>query len=228
MSYSPSQALPSTARLVRATLVSLVVAAVILVTTVLPAEYGIDPTGIGARLGLDVLQPAADESSPPEMTAPTSPATPAPMTSTPTASIADSEANAALAAKAAAAFGANPGQSLDATAFSASAGELRTDTFSVTLEPGKGAEVKAALKAGDGLVFRWTASADVAVDMHGEAPDAKGTWTSYAVEAAQREAAGTFVAAFDGTHGWYWQNRGTEPVTVEIVVTGFQPSLYRP
>jgi hypothetical protein len=223
MSQSPSQALPSTARLVRATLVSLVVAAVILVTTVLPAEYGIDPTGIGARLGLDVLQPAAEELAPPEMVAPVSPAA-----SAPTTSAADSEANAALAAKAAAAFGANDGQTLDAAAFSASAGELRTDSFSVTLEPGKGAEVKAALKAGDGLVFRWTASADVAVDMHGEAPEAKGTWTSYAVEAAQREAAGTFVAAFDGTHGWYWQNRGTEPVTVEIVVTGFQPSLYRP
>ena len=220
MSYPQSPALPSTARLVRATLVSILVAAVILVTTVLPAEYGIDPTGIGARLGLDALQPAVDE---PAASAESPPAAPVPRASTDT-----TEANTALAAKAAAAFGANAGQSLDAAAFSASPGELRTDTFSVTLEPGKGAEVKSALKAGDGLVFKWTASADVAVDMHGEAAGAKGIWTSYAVEAAQREAAGTFVAAFDGTHGWYWQNRGTEAVTVEIVVTGFQPSLYRP
>lgn len=208
MSQSQTPALPGTARLVRATLVSIVVAAAILVTTVLPAEYGIDPTGIGARLGLDALQPAAEEAVAPPA--------------------GDTGANAELAAKAAAAFGANAGQSLDAAAFSASTGELRTDTFTVTLEPGKGAEVKSALKAGDGLVFRWTASADVAVDMHGEVPGAKGEWTSYAVEPAQREAAGTFVAAFDGTHGWYWQNRGSEPVTVEIVVTGFQPSLYRP
>jgi len=220
MSYPQSPALPSTARLVRATLVSILVAAVILVTTVLPAEYGIDPTGIGARLGLDALQPAVDE---PAASAESPPAAPVPAASTDT-----TQANSALAAKAAAAFGANAGQSLDAAAFSASPGELRTDTFSVTLEPGKGAEVKSALKAGDGLVFKWTASADVAVDMHGEAAGAKGIWTSYAVEAAQREAAGTFVAAFDGTHGWYWQNRGTEAVTVEIVVTGFQPSLYRP
>ncbi len=222
MSYPPSPKLPSTARLVRATLVSILVAAVILVTTVLPAEYGIDPTGIGARLGLDALQPAVDEPAAPA-SAESAPAAPVPAASTDA-----TEANTALAAKAAAAFGANAGQSLDAAAFSASPGELRTDTFSVTLEPGKGAEVKSALKAGDGLVFKWTASADVAVDMHGEAAGAKGTWTSYAVEAAQREGAGTFVASFDGTHGWYWQNRGTEPVTVEIVVTGFQPSLYRP
>ena len=222
MSYPQSPKLPSTARLVRATLVSVLVAAVILVTTVLPAEYGIDPTGIGARLGLDALQPAVDEPAP-LASAESAPAAPVPAASTDA-----TEANTALAAKAASAFGANAGQSLDAAAFSASRVELRTDTFSITLEPGKGAEVKSALKAGDGLVFRWTASADVAVDMHGEAPDAKGTWTSYAVETAQREAAGTFVAAFDGTHGWYWQNRGTEPVTVQIVVTGFQPSLYRP
>ncbi len=219
MSQPNTPALPSTARLVRATLVSIVVAAVILVTTVLPAEYGIDPTGIGARLGLDVLQPAADE--PAAAAAPVA----APVIETSTATTA---ANAALAAKAAEAFGANAGQTLDASAFSASAGELRTDTLTVTLAPGKGAEVKSALKAGQGLVFHWTASADVAVDMHGEAPEAKGTWTSYAVESAQREASGTFVAAFDGTHGWYWQNRGAEPVTVEIVVTGFQASLYRP
>jgi hypothetical protein len=221
MSYPQSPKLPSTARLVRTTLVSILVAAVILVTTVLPAEYGIDPTGIGARLGLDALQPAEESPAAPEAAEATTVAA-VPVSTDATA------ANTALAAKAQAAFGANAGQSLDAAVFSASPGELRTDTFSVTLEPGKGAEVKSALKAGDGLVFRWTASADVAVDMHGEAPGAKGTWTSYAVEAAQREAAGTFVAAFDGTHGWYWQNRGTEPVTVEIVVTGFQPSLYRP
>lgn len=222
MSQSSSPALPSTARLLKATALSVVVAAAILITTVLPAEYGIDPTGIGARLGLDVLQPANVEA------AVAAPSASTPQTSTTATSIPKDDASAALAVKANAAFGANAGQSLDAAAFSASTAELRSDTFSVTLEPGKGAEVKAALRAGDGLVFRWTASGDVAVDMHGEAPDAKGTWTSYAVETAQREASGTFVAAFDGTHGWYWQNRGTEPVTVEIVVTGFQPALYRP
>lgn len=221
MSHSPSPALPSTARLIRATLLSIVVASAILITTVLPAEYGIDPTGIGARLGLDVLQPAAESAA-------AKPAAIASETAASVASTADDDANAALTAKANAAFGANAGQSFDATAFSASTGEPRNDTFSVTLDPGKGAEVKAALKAGDGLVFRWTASADVAVDMHGEVAGAKGTWTSYAVESAQRQAAGTFVASFEGSHGWYWQNRGTEPVTVEIVVTGFQPALYRP
>jgi hypothetical protein len=221
MSNPPSPELPSAARLVRATLVSVGVAGAILVTIVLPAEFGIDPTGIGARLGLDALQAEAEA---PEA----ADALPPPVAGSTEAASGVNEANAALAASAKAAFGAHDGQALDASAFSASMGALRNDTHSVTLEPGKGAEVKAALKAGDGLVFRWSASADVAVDMHGEAPGSKGTWTSYAVAAAQREAAGTFIAPFDGTHGWYWQNRGADPVTVQIEVSGFQPSLYRP
>lgn len=47
--------LPSSTSLVKATAVALVVSSVLLVTTVMPAEYGVDPTGIGARLGLKML-----------------------------------------------------------------------------------------------------------------------------------------------------------------------------
>jgi len=44
----------------------------------------------------------------------------------------------------------------------------------------------------------------------------------------QREAVGTFVAPFEGSHGWYWENRGTQSVKVDIEVSGFQSELYRP
>lgn len=44
--------LPTTVQLNRATGLAALIAGVILVTTVLPAEYGIDPTGIGQMLGL--------------------------------------------------------------------------------------------------------------------------------------------------------------------------------
>jgi hypothetical protein len=60
--------LPSIAQLWRATGFAALVAAIILTTIVLPAEYGIDPTGIGARIGLTRLpetEPArAPHSSP--------------------------------------------------------------------------------------------------------------------------------------------------------------------
>ncbi len=39
--------LPSTAQLLRSTFIALIAAIAVLVMIVLPAEYGIDPTGIG-------------------------------------------------------------------------------------------------------------------------------------------------------------------------------------
>lgn len=218
MSITATQTLPTTRRLLKATAGAVIVAIVILFTSVLPAEYGIDPTGIGARLGLDALSGTATAA---EFSAPSAP----PADSAPTENIA---ANTALTAKAKAAFGANAGQRFDTKALSSRGMPYRRDTLTVTLPPGKGAEVKTLLKSGDGMVFHWKATGDVALDMHGERTGIKNAWTSYAVEGAQREASGTFVAPFDGSHGWYWQNRGTDPITVEIEVSGFQEKLYRP
>ena len=92
----------------------------------------------------------------------------------------------------------------------------------------QGTEVKSHMAAGAGMLFRWNATGDLAVDMHGERPDVKGAWTSYSVEAAQREARGTFTAPFEGTHGWYWQNRSDKPVTVSIEIVGYQSDIYQP
>ena len=44
--------LPSTRQLLRSTIIAVVAAAVILITVVLPAEYGVDPTGAGRAMGL--------------------------------------------------------------------------------------------------------------------------------------------------------------------------------
>ncbi len=43
---------PSASRLLKSTVIALVVAIVILLVAVLPAEYGVDPTGVGRMLGL--------------------------------------------------------------------------------------------------------------------------------------------------------------------------------
>ena len=56
--------LPSSARLGRATLLAAAIAGVMLVTVILPAEYGIDPTGIGTALGLFRAPAAAAEPLP--------------------------------------------------------------------------------------------------------------------------------------------------------------------
>lgn len=56
---------PATKRLALATLGALLVAALALVLVVLPAEYGVDPTGFGAAVGLTVLDGAAGEATSP-------------------------------------------------------------------------------------------------------------------------------------------------------------------
>ena len=53
MTAPPPDALAPTSRqLIRSTILAVVVAALLLVTCVLPAEYGVDPTGVGRLLGL--------------------------------------------------------------------------------------------------------------------------------------------------------------------------------
>ncbi len=47
------QQLPSTGQLRRATVVGVLVAIVIVIVAVLPAEKGIDPTGVGRVIGLE-------------------------------------------------------------------------------------------------------------------------------------------------------------------------------
>jgi hypothetical protein len=54
--------------LVKATVTALILAAVMLILFILPAEYNIDPTGIGAKLGLTVLAlPEKEEKVEPQL-----------------------------------------------------------------------------------------------------------------------------------------------------------------
>jgi hypothetical protein len=58
--------MPSRSRIAAATAVSFVVASLLLITLVLPAEYGIDPLGTGRALGLLDLFSAQDATATPE------------------------------------------------------------------------------------------------------------------------------------------------------------------
>lgn len=212
---------PSTGRLLKATAVALLIAGLILVAAVLPAEYGIDPTGIGSRLGLDALGSNAKAAEPDAASAVQEPSV------GPTDPAPKAAANEAIDATAV--FGPAPGQTFDKTASTTHKLPPRRETLSLTLPPGDGAEIKALVAKGGAFVFHWKASGDVAVDMHGERTNAaKDEYTSYSIERAQRESSGQFTAPFDGRHGWYWLNRGSEAVAIRIEVIGFQEKLFRP
>lgn len=63
---SPTTTVPSLSKLLRTTAAAVVVAAAILVSFVLPAEYGVDPLGVGRRLGLtEIASPTVRVAEPP-------------------------------------------------------------------------------------------------------------------------------------------------------------------
>ncbi|MFZ5560167.1 MAG: hypothetical protein ACOY41_01350 [Pseudomonadota bacterium] len=190
--------LPSSAQLVKATLLALVIAIGVLLTAVLPAEYGIDPTGVGQRLGLTALSGGETSLLPQTDAVAVEPSITAPVSV------------------------------LDAVWKSPTA--YRNDELSVTLAPGEGAEIKALMKSGERFFFAWSAvGGAVNFDLHGEKlQSAADEFTSFWKGRNQTTANGAFEAPFDGTHGWYWRNRGTQAVTVTVKTSGYYEKLYRP
>ena len=93
--------------------------------------------------------------------------------------------------------------------------------MSLTLQPAEGAEIKASMRKGEQFVFTWVAGGGkVNFDMHGEKPNAGDKFTSYWKAQQQTSAQGTFVAPFEGTHGWYWRNRSETEETITVLTAG--------
>ena len=203
-----SQGLPSSATLLKATAVAALVAALVLLLFVLPAEYGIDPTGIGTRIGLTAMSQPPPEEEPIE----TAPEAPAAAPATP----ATSESTV------------TPISALDAVWKSDR--PFRTDEMSLTLKPNEGGEIKAQMQVGDRMMFTWVAEGGaVNFDMHGEELGAgQDDFTSYWKGRGETSGHGAFQAPFAGTHGWFWRNRGTAPVTVRVKTSGYYEKLFQP
>jgi hypothetical protein len=204
--------LPTSGQLIRSTLIAAAVAAALLVTVVLPAEYGIDPTGAGRALGLaemgDIKKQLHDEAE---------------------ADRAKDQAGQAPAPTPA------PEQrsSLFGTIFAhlvigpaaAQATPTKSEEFSISLKAGEGGEVKMDMKKGAKATYSWKVEGGtVNHDTHG---DGAGGEVSYKKGRGVAADEGTITAGFDGNHGWFWRNRGTSPVTVKVIASGDFGSLKR-
>ena len=192
---------PSSRKLLLATVGAAFAAVVLLLTIVLPAEYGIDPLGTGRMLGLSKLAEAKAE-----------PATTAEQTVAPVA--AADVATAAVPASAA--------PSTDAIA------ATRNDRTVLTLQPGQGAEVKATMQNGQQMEFQWQTDGELLYfDFHGDEFNApQDVFTSYQ-EGTEAKQQGSFTATFGGKHGWYWKNRSNVSVTVVLTTSGNYEDIYR-
>lgn len=186
------EGLPSNKSLLKATGAAVLIGMIVLVTMILPAEYGIDPTGLGETMGLTVLsKDSAAESA--------------------TAEPASSSANLL---------------GLAAGPVWKTADMLSSDTTRVRLKPDEGIEVKATMNAGARMVFNWASEGGpVNFDMHGERFNDGNNFTSYWQGRSKSAGSGAFEAPFDGTHGWYWRNRGDETVTIVLQTSGFYDDI---
>jgi len=96
-----------------------------------------------------------------------------------------------------------------------------SDTTQIELAPYDYVEYKYKLAKGAAMVYSWRASAAVIHDFHG-APDGGGDADEISLEKGTKAgASGTLTAAFDGMHGWYWENPGGSPITITVSSAGF-------
>jgi hypothetical protein len=199
---SPDWQAPSGKRIALSVGLALVVAAIVLVVAVLPAEYGIDPTGIGRALGLDELKAPASR----------------------TIEVRDViGGNERVREVEIPAFN-EPVPLPNPAVHQAEDRPIQTRTLTITLQRDQQTEVKAVLRASKVLVYHWqTDGGLVYCDLHGHDPAAgQDFFVRYREDQeGATEATGSLVAPFDGEHGWYWLNLHDGPVTITLTVTGF-------
>ena len=184
----------------KATAGAVVVAAILLIAVVLPAEYGIDPTSFGRLTGLDRLSgsarpPAAGDG-----------------TEAPVDELAELMAGNTVAAE--------PG------AHKVHSGVFVTEETVILLESLEEVEVKSRMVPGDTMLYSWEATGAVYVDTHGEPYDYPDTpAVRYAEQDGITSDSGRITAPVAGLHGWYWLNTNEGPITITLKTSGFYENL---
>lgn len=230
--------------LIRSTLGAAAAAGAILVFAWLPAEYGVDPTGVGRVLGPTQMgeikqqlyaESSVDEaarsarmaalsvSGDPEMRLRLEAIETQLMAiaevigAAPTTNAAPGAQPPAPAAEAAAALAPAPAEP---------AAPAWRDEVSYTLDPGEGVEVKLVMTEGAVARFEWTANGAVLNhDTHG---DGGGQNVTYERGRGVPGQQGELTAAFAGNHGWFWRNRSELPVTFTLRTGGDYSEMKAP
>lgn len=110
--------------------------------------------------------------------------------------------------------------------FDLAEGELTTDQVAYTLEPYGSVEYKYHLQQGSPLLFDWQATGLVTSEFHGE-PETGPEGYSDTYEIGKfTQRSGTFTAPTTGIHGWFWENRTSQDVTVTLKTSGFYSKAY--
>ncbi|MGC3982598.1 MAG: hypothetical protein QM808_15220 [Steroidobacteraceae bacterium] len=203
---SPYQANPPSARrLLTSVIVAIVLAGAILLVAVLPAEYGIDPTGIGTRLGLTQMSGKGTAAKAIELT--------------------DNLGGNENIEKAVIPDVGEPLPLPNPAVHQGHAEVPKSETVTITLPAFGETEVKTALQTNQVVLYSWkTDNGKVYFDYHGHSPDweNKQAFVRYQEEKdGSSSANGSLVAPFTGEHGWYWVNLEDHPVVITLNVSGY-------
>jgi hypothetical protein len=198
--------LPSTAKLIKSTIIAIVTALVLLVTVVMPSEYGVDPVGFGEMTGLKRMgeikvslaeEAAADLEKQNQVTEDFA---------EPTTVVSKVEPEVATAKN-----------------------ERLTQDHEITftLAPDEGTEVKVTMTKGSKVAYNWKTDGGKAnFDVHGDSKSLKINYHPY-YKGSDVMREGILEAAFDGSHGWFWRNRTKEPLTITIKTNGEYSEIKR-
>lgn len=182
--------------LTRASIAALAGGAAILMLFVLPAEYGIDPTGVGGALGLTRMAQGEDAAEP-------------------------TVAASALAAPAAYAVPAQTQANIQKrTAYRS---DEKTVTLAPHTGIEVKARMKAGDTFNFRWTSTGPVRADMHGEPSGGKED---EFTDYWKQKDIVSGQGSFTAPFAGTHGWYWKNREEVPVTITVKMDGFYESAF--
>jgi hypothetical protein len=183
--------LPSTKKLIISTIIAAFVAFLILITAVLPAEYGIDPTGIGKLIGLKEMG-EIKKSLEAEIQS------------------LDNDGNSQQ----------NPITDLKSTnQFDETETPQKEDIFTFILTPGETTEFKLKMLEGAIVKYEWMVDkGHVNFDTHGDSPTTN--YFGYGKGQKVQSDTGNLVAAFDGNHGWFWRNRSNMDTIISLKIIG--------
>ena len=204
--------LPSSKQLQRSTIIAAVSALVLLITVILPSEYGIDPTGVGRVLRLTEMgeiktQLAAEAAADASVGAQADGASASPSpTQAPVVAV-------------------SRGATVAASPMPVPTQATWKDEERFTLPPGQGIEIKLVMKEGTKAEYAWVANGGVVnYDTHG---DGGGKSISYEKGRGVQKNEGVLTAAFTGNHGWFWRNRSQSNVEVVLRTRGDYSELKR-
>ncbi|MDO6620060.1 hypothetical protein [Shewanella sp. 6_MG-2023] len=192
----------STATLIKASIAAGVIAAIVLVTAILPAEYNIDPTGIGKALGLTKIAQAAEIGAVENA-----------------GSVINEESVDGIESAALVIVTAPLVADIKQARKTAA---VRSDSVNVVIPAGKGLEYKLLLNQFTHLTYQWHTldEAPLFFDFHGEPQgDTTGYYESYNISTANK-VTGSLTTPFAGAHGWYWKNTSDAAITVVLNTTG--------